>query len=122
LIRRFAAAHALVNVLDTSTPDDTLSQCGLLVITVELRAMFSPSGSLLIDVLLHGGHRRPNTFRGTSFLVKLYWFSFVDEGTGLSKRAACDEELNEEQTATLETALLHAALCAVGRAGPDANR
>jgi hypothetical protein len=32
------------------------------------------------------------------------------------------EGLNEEQTATLETALLHAARCAVDRAGPDANR
>ena len=31
------------------------------------------------------------------------------------------QELNEEQTATLETALLHAAL-AGDRAGPDANR
>jgi hypothetical protein len=30
--------------------------------------------------------------------------------------------VNEEQTASLETALLHAALCAEDRADPDANR
>jgi hypothetical protein len=39
----------------------------------------------------------------------------------LSKLRSDAEGLNEEQTATLETALLHAA-CAVDRAGPDANR
>ena len=52
----------------------------------------------------------PNPFTGTSHLVKLNWFFVVDDldaGSVLMGEQAALKSMTKEQTASLQTALLH---------------